>query len=250
MVIENTGQDPLVFKVKTTHPDSFRVQPKDGRLEAGEQQDITISPTSESSKPRPSQFRCVYVVNPPTEISSVSDFITSKESAAKSASSKRDGIVPPPYVQFKYLLENGTAVLIENQSSGTSRVAKKTVNDTSLLSTVPEGQLEQSSPRAPLADVALGQADPNHETEPLAEVRKRTSGAVSKAVDNPPAYSASQPTKVEPTEQTVDRKKADVLNAGTALKTVIAPQAQQSQEVPLHIAAILCLVSFLIGYMI
>ncbi|KAI9163009.1 major sperm protein [Paramyrothecium foliicola] len=263
LTIKNPNSSPVAFKVKTTAPKQYCVRPNAGRIEPGQEFDVTVLLQAMKAEP-PADAKCrdkflvqSVSITPDKEFSSISAVL---ESTEKSALQERK-------IRVNWLAAGGDKEgAAETAHAATLTPSKPSVANGAL--DTPEASRTFSSPSATAVESSQSPAPPSYSEsaseQPSAEDAK---SEAPKSVISQAATTVSETAQVtyEELKAKLAQAEAQIANlteSGLRQRNVksavedikkpageVAQAVKQSVEgVPVQIAALLCLLSFLLAY--
>ncbi|KAM4057481.1 MSP (Major sperm protein) domain-containing protein [Hirsutella rhossiliensis] len=260
LTIKNPTSTPLAFKVKTTAPKQYCVRPNAGRIEPGQDFDVTVLlQAMKADPPHDTKCRDKFLVQsaPITSDKDFASIASVLESTDKSHIQERK-------IRVNWMAANGS----HDQASATAQPVMATPKRQSIvngrMNETPEASRTYSSPKTN-ADSTPGSAPPSYTPEDTRDdddgKSDRPKSAVSQAVtavsDSAQATYEELKTKLAQAEAQVvmlkdsGLRQRNVKTAGGDEKRASGPVTQavkQADGVPVPIVAILCLLSFLLAY--
>ncbi|KPM34945.1 hypothetical protein AK830_g11629 [Neonectria ditissima] len=260
LTITNPNTVPLAFKVKTTAPKQYCVRPNAGRIEPGKFFEVTVLLQAMKQEPPPdARCRDKFLVQS-APITSDKEFA----SIANVLDTAEKGQLQERKIRVNWLSAN------PEQDQGASRPVAVTPNKHSLsngASETPDAPRSFSSPSATNAS-ALSTSPPPYATEDLSghddepeekpEARSAFSQATTavaataeSAVDELKAKLAQAEAQIASLKETGLRQRVKNTTSEDVKQAVIKTNQavkQTVEGVPVQLAAILCLISFLLAY--
>ncbi|PHH64244.1 hypothetical protein CDD81_4858 [Ophiocordyceps australis] len=263
LTIKNTTSSPLAFKVKTTAPKQYCVRPNAGRIEPGQDFDVTVLLQAMKSDP-PLETKCrdkFLVQSAP--ITAEKEFVP-----IASVLEKADkGQIQERKIRVSWLPSAGA----KDQVSAVPQSGNSTPMKQSIVTAVdetPNAARHYATPRARADSTPRGSIDPSSHTPDSKhddDKSERPRSAVSQAAT---AVSDSAQTTYEELKAKLAQTEAQLANyrdsglrqrgAKTAAvgdeskssttKTAPQPSLKQAEGVSVQLVAILCLMSFLLAY--
>ncbi|ORX94014.1 VAMP-associated protein [Basidiobolus meristosporus CBS 931.73] len=270
LVLRNTSQEPVAFKVKTTAPKQYCVRPNAGRIESGQevQVQVILQPLKEDP---PLDFKCKdkflvqsIAITPDKETQNLQELWSSIETADKSSINERklrcsylppagheeerdinplnDSQLPPSYQE----ITPATASL--TQSSNASPIIGSPVESLtaipSTLSDIPESTLSQAplskpeTTREESAHVSPKQEDQDLKRQLIeaeAKIQRLESQLNQQSIRN------RQPATSEKASKEVSAQKTHAQTHSLLL------QPYSDQTFPLQLVLVISVASFLLG---
>ncbi|KAL6864098.1 PapD-like protein [Trichoderma novae-zelandiae] len=250
--IKNPSSSPLAFKVKTTAPKQYCVRPNAGRIEPGQDFDVTVLlQAMKSDPPLDAKCRDKFLVQsaPITADKEFASIASVLESTDKASISERK-------IRVNWL------------PAGDSPDSGPTAISTPIKQTAVNGSYETPEPTraysSPSGGDSSNSAPPPYVHEINDDDDSRPQTAKSAASKTASAVASTVQTGVEEFKAKIAQLEAELANyknsglrqrnvkAGESEKSSGAALAQQTKQVvegvPVKIVAILCLVSFLLAY--
>lgn len=249
LTIKNPNSTPIAFKVKTTAPKQYCVRPNAGRIEPG--QDFNVSVLLQAMKqdvPADAKCRDKFLVQsapitPDKEFSSIASVL---ESTDKS-------LVQDRKIRVNWLAPAGAgapSAPLATPSKQLSNGAPDTPDVTSRAFSSPSGNTETPSAAPPPYDNKSN--DHDDDTTDVKSAVSQASATVASTAQM--TYDELKHKLVQAEAQLANLKDSGLRQRkvpGTKEKTVeqVAQQVKQTVEgVPVQIVALLCLLSFLLAY--
>ncbi|KAH8673006.1 PapD-like protein [Ilyonectria robusta] len=261
LTIKNPNTVPVAFKVKTTAPKQYCVRPNAGRIEPGKAFDVTVLLQAMKTEP-PADARCrdkFLVQSAPItsdkEFASIANVLDTTDKALLqerkirvnwlSANPEHDQSASRPMAvtPSKNSLSNGAHETPEVPRAFSSPGA----TDETSPSTAP--------PPYPTEDTPVQDEEPEEKPEAKSTISQATTAVTSAAeatVDALKAELAQAEAQIAALKETGLRqrnvKSASVDDEKRAVAKVNQAVKQTVEGVPVQIAALLCLISFLLAY--
>jgi hypothetical protein len=258
LTIKNPNSSPVAFKVKTTAPKQYCVRPNAGRIEPGSQFDVTVLLQAMKSEP-PADAKCrdkflvqSVSITPDKEFAGVSAVL---ESTEKSQLQERK-------IRVNWLAAGGET----DGATDSARFAAVTPSKPSAANgnlDTPEPSRTFSSPRTsaepnspPLAPPSYSETAKEEEAKP--DIKSTIAQAAATVSDTAQVTYEELKAKLVQAEAQVAKLTESGLrqrNVKSAVEDAKKPAGEMAQAVkqtvegvPVQIAALLCLVSFLLAY--
>ena len=261
LTIKNPNSSPVAFKVKTTAPKQYCVRPNAGRIEPGQQFDVTVLLQAMKAEP-PADAKCrdkflvqSVSITPDKEFSSIAAVL---ESTEKSQLQERK-------IRVNWLPAGGDTDGASDSIPPVAVTPSKPSAANGSLDT-PEVSRTFSSPSA-TADSSQSPAPPAYSESRAQPASQETKPEPAKSVVSQAAstVSATAQATYEELKAKLAQAEAQIVslqesglrqrNVKGAVEDVKKPAAEMAQAVkqtvegvPVQIVALLCLLSFLLAY--
>lgn len=247
LTLKNPHPHPVAFKVKTTAPKQYCVRPNAGRIEAGQDFDVTVLLQAMKAEPAPdAKCRDKFLVQsaPITGDKEFASITSVLETTDKSSLSEKK-------IRVNWLAASSDSADHDEVPAVVSTPHKQTsLNGTS--TDTPEASRSFSSPEASHDTFTPSAAPPPYsddKKEPVEEKGK----PVKQVVNETAATVASAAVKVKEKAEQELRQRNIASGASTTTQKQPAPTLAQAvspaaQGVPVKITALLCFLAFLIAY--
>lgn len=249
LTIKNPNSTPIAFKVKTTAPKQYCVRPNAGRIEPGQDFNVSVllqamkQDVSNDAKCRDKFLVQSAPITPDKEFSSIASVL---ETTDKS-------LVQDRKIRVNWLAPVGAGAPSAPLSTPSKRLSNGTPDTPDLTSRAfssPSGNTETPSSAPPPYDTKSNE----HDDEPV-DVKSAVSQASATVASTAQVtYDELKQKLAQAEAQLVSLKDSGLRQRkvpGSNEKTVeqVAQQVKQTVEgVPVQIVALLCLLSFLLAY--
>jgi len=257
--IRNPNPTPVAFKVKTTAPKQYCVRPNSGRIEPGKEVEVTVLLQAMKQEP-PLDAKCrdkflvqSVAVTADKEFTNIASIWQHVDDAEKSS-------VQEKKIRVVYLSGENHATPLRNGVNGISHAdtpeSAPPAYSTAQRSPSPEEAFTPDTRRSTLGPASAIKDEPSN---------SRSLGEIKDSASNPATASAIPMTYEEMKQKLAEAQATiagyaqegglrmrKVANGETNNETVndIANKVSSNQGVPLQIVAALCLISFLLAYLL
>ncbi|ODA80758.1 hypothetical protein RJ55_03717 [Drechmeria coniospora] len=261
LTIKNPTSSPLAFKVKTTAPKQYCVRPNAGRIEPGQDFDVTVLLQAMKADP-PADTRCrdkflvqSAPITPDKEFAAISSVLDATD---KSQIQERK-------IRVNWLAANGGHDQASNSVPSSHGTPNRQSMINGLVSETPEASRTYMSPKNDLESTPVS-APPAYTSDETRDVEDRKSDP-SKSAASPAAGGAgsdSAKVTLQELKAKLAKAEAELVNlkdSGLRQRNVKAATEEvkkvggqtvqavkQADGVPVQVVAMLCLMSFLLAY--
>jgi len=258
--IRNPNSTPVAFKVKTTAPKQYCVRPNSGRIEPGKEVEVTVLLQAMKQEP-PVDAKCrdkflvqSVAVTPDKEFTNVGS-IQHVDDADKSA-------VQEKKIRVVYLAAESSSTPARNRVNGFSHSETpepaSSAYSASQRSPSPEETFTPDNRRSTVGPTSSIKDEPA-DNKNLGEIRESAFNPAMNSTSTVPMSYEELKTKLAEAQATIAEyaqegglRMRKIAKGETSNETVnaVANKVNSNQGVPLQIVAALCLVSFLLAYLL
>ncbi|KYK60600.1 PapD-like protein [Drechmeria coniospora] len=282
LTIKNPTSSPLAFKVKTTAPKQYCVRPNAGRIEPGQDFDVTVLLQAMKADP-PADTRCrdkflvqSAPITPDKEFAAISSVVGALDGQLGSASINQltasgqldatdKSQIQERKIRVNWLAANGGHDQASNSVPSSHGTPNRQSMINGLVSETPEASRTYMSPKNDLESTPVS-APPAYTSDETRDVEDRKSDP-SKSAASPAAGGAgsdSAKVTLQELKAKLAKAEAELVNlkdSGLRQRNVKAATEEvkkvggqtvqavkQADGVPVQVVAMLCLMSFLLAY--